>query len=287
MTDTALAPSTNAVLGNYLINFEQQSERAARQNLEAALSAAGTSPEAYTGPEIRAMIKLEQLKLIGDLGLAEVLLRGKIIREIENEALWSIHPNQYGSMQEAAKAQGISVSEYSDIRQLYNIVFPFIVEHMGANLALMWEEIGKSNFRELTPYLVRAITGEPNQSQNVENAFEAMMSDIAATAQAAGREMTDEEMRFEVVEQLLEAGHLTNRQLRERVRPERTPSIGFLAVDYQSQNRVDKIIVAQVTQDQYEMLQRRLNGYVNVTPTSIRDLSRSRLGDLLLIERGG
>lgn len=286
MTETALTPSTNPVLGNYLIGFEQQSERAARQNLEAALNAAGASIDAYTGPEIRSMVKLEQLKLIGDLGLAEVLLRGKIIQQIENEALWAVHPNQYQSMQEAAKAQGISVSEYSDIRQLYNIVFPYIFEHTGADLALLWEEIGKSNFRELTPYLVRAITGETNQSQNVENAFQAIMEDIAATNAASGIEMTDQEMRHQVVEQLLEAGHLTNRQLRERVRPERTPSIGLLAVDYSNGNQHSKVIVAQVSQDQYEMIQRRLNGYIEVTPTSFRELSRSGLGRLLMNEGG-
>jgi hypothetical protein len=277
----ALAPSSNAMLANSLTNFEVQSERAARQNLEAALTAIGSSPDAYTGPEIRAMVKLEQLKLIGDLGLAEVLLRGKLIQEIEREALWSVHPNQYGSMQEAAKSQGISLSEYSDIRQLYNIVFPYIAEHMGADLALMWEEIGKSNFRELTPYLVRAITNQPNQSTNVENTFAALMDDITATNAAAGTEMTDEEVRHQVVEQLLEAGHLTNRQMRERVRPERTPSIPAMTVDYSEGDR-RRLVIAHITEDQYTMMQRRLNGYIEFMPVSMGDLSRTNFASELL-----
>ena len=284
MTELALAPSSNPALGNYLSSFEQQSERAARQNLEAALTAIGSSPDAYTGPEIRAMVKLEQLKLIGDLSLAEVLLRGKLIREIEQEALWSVHPNQYASMQEAAKAQGISLSEYSDIRQLYNVVFPYIVQHMGADLALLWEEIGKSNFRELTPYLVRAITGQPNQSANVETTFTAMMNDITATNAHAEVEMTDEEMRHQVVEQLLEAGHLTNRQMRERVRPERTPSIPAMTVNYEENGR-SRLVIAHISEDQYTMMQRRLNGYIEFMPVSMGDLARTQFASQLLTVR--
>ena len=99
------------------------------------------------------LVKLEQLKLIGDLSLAELLLRGKLIKEIEDDALWSIHPNRYANMQEAAKSQGIGISEYSNIRDLYNIVFPYLCDTLGMNLALVWEEIGKSNFRDLTPTL--------------------------------------------------------------------------------------------------------------------------------------
>jgi len=280
-TMLTLPASSNAMMANSLERFEEQSERAARQNLDMALTAAGASPEAYTQPEIRAMIKLEQLKLIGDLGLAEVLLRGKIIQQIENEGLWAVHPNQYQSMQEAAKAQGISVSEYSDIRQLYNIVFPYIVENTGANLALLWEEIGKSNFRELTPYLVRAITGETNQSQNVERSFTAMMEDIAATAQASGIEMTDQEMRHQVVEQLLEAGQLTNRQLRVRIRPERSSSITVHVVDYQHNGTSRKILVSMVDERQYAFLQRRLGSNFQFRSTQMAELAQSHFGRMI------
>ena len=116
MNETALQVtthlSTNLTLASYLTDFETRSEHAARQNLENALQLAGSELDSYTNPEVRAMVKLEQLKLIGDLGLAELLLRGKLIKEIEDDALWSIHPNRYANMQEAAKSQGIGVSEY-------------------------------------------------------------------------------------------------------------------------------------------------------------------------------
>lgn len=281
-SDMSIQASSNMMMATCLSRFDEQSERAARQNLQAALEVAGMLQDAYTQQELRAMVKLEQLKLIGDLGLAEILLRGKIISEIENEALWSVHPNQYASMQEAAKDQGISLSEYSNIRQLYNIVFPFIVENLDVNLALLWEEIGKSNFRELTPYLVRAITGEPNQSQNVENTYAVMIEDIAVTNTASGVELTEAEMRHQVVEQLLDAGHLTNRQLRQRIRPERPPSIQVHVVDYVHDGRSRKVIISLMNDDQYSLLQRKMNRYIEINPTNMHDLAQTQFGRMIV-----
>jgi hypothetical protein len=236
-TALTIQASSNTMIADYLFRFEAESEQAAAHNLQNALEIAGVDLEAYTQPERRAMIKMEQLKLIGDLGLAEVLLRGKLIQEIENEALWSIHPNQYPSMQEAAKDQGISPSEYSNIRNLYNIVFPYLTQVLGLNLAEIWEEVGKSNLRELCPYLVRAITGETNSSRNVEHAYAALVDDVQASNEASGTTMTVEQIQQAVIEELLEAGQLPNRQLRTRIRPERPASFTAHVVDYDHNGR--------------------------------------------------
>ncbi len=64
---------------------------------------------------------------------------------------------------------------------MYNIVFPYLCDTLGMNLALVWEEIGKSNFRDLTPYLVRAITGDVSQSRNVEGFIEQLTENITAS----------------------------------------------------------------------------------------------------------
>lgn len=173
------------------------------------------------------------------------------------------------------------MSEYSDIRQLYNIVFPYIVEHTGANLALLWEEIGKSNFRELTPYLVRAITNEVNQSQNVERAFTAMVEDISSTNETADVEMSDGEVRHQVVEQLLEVGHLTNRQLRARIRPERPTSFTVHVVDYQHNGNQRKILVSLMDESQYALLQRRLGRSVQIREAQMSELAHSHFGRMI------
>jgi len=280
--ERSIDASSNALMANYLSHFEGQAERAARQNLQIAIDAAGINLGTYTQPELRAIIKLEQLKLIGDLGLAEVLLRGKIIREIENEGLWSIHPNRYASMQEAAKDQGISTSEYSNIRDLYNIVFPYLSEQMGVNLAEAWEEIGKSNFRELCPTLVRIITGNPSSSRRVEAVYNNLMEDIEASNAAEGMTMTEEEVRRILVERLLEAGHLPNRQLRQRIRPERPSLVTIHVVEYHRDGRPQKVLVSLVDEQQFAVLQRRLDGQIRLRPTQMVELANSQLGRMIL-----
>ncbi|HQA29639.1 MAG TPA: hypothetical protein PLA02_10550 [Brevefilum fermentans] len=273
--------SSNVMIADYLFKFEAQSEQAATHNLQNALENSGVDLDTYTQPELKAMIKLEQLKLIGDLGLAEVLLRGKLIQEIENEALWSVHPNQYQSMQDAAKDQGISPSEYSNIRNLYNIVFPYLTQVLGLNLALVWEEVGKSNFRELCPYLVRAITGESSTSRNVEHAFEVLAEDFLATNAASGIAMTDDQVQQAIVGQLLEAGQLPNRQLRTRIRPERPASFTTHVVDYIQGDSPIKVVISLVNEEQYAYLMRKLEGSVRIVPTQMQELARSHFGQMI------
>jgi hypothetical protein len=284
-TDTALSVdrySSNNTLANYLSDFETRSEQAARQNLETAMFAAGMDPDAYTDPERRAIVKLEQLKLIGDLSLAEVLLRGKIIKEIEDDALWSIHPNRYATMQEAATAQGFSISEYSNIRDLYNIVFPYLTNVLGMNLALVWEEVGKSNLRELTPYLVRAITGENSQSHNVEDFIDRMTEEIAASAEVSDIPISDEQVQQEIVQQLMTTGRLTNREVRQRIRRGNTARIPVYVLELNNADIPQKIVVSVVDEDQYGLIQRRLRGVIQPTPTIIQDFRRSPLGQLFI-----
>jgi hypothetical protein len=272
-----LMPSTNPVMANYLLDAETYAERAARHALQQSLEAHGTSPEAYTTPQLRAMVKLEQLKIEGDLELAAVLLRGKLIQEIEREGLWSIHPNQYSSMQEAAVANGLSLSEYSDIRNLYNTVFPYITGTLGLDLAHIWEEIGKSNFRELTPVLVRLITGHASQSRRVEELVERMSDDIHASYEAAGQAIEEEQMVQEAVDTLLQAGTLPNRELRQVIRPERTPSFASYITEIQYQGQPQKIVISIVDPDQLSLFRRRMSGYMDAQAIELDQLAHSPL----------
>ena len=273
--------STSSSLSNYLSDFEVRSEQAARQNLEAALITSGGDIESYTVPEIRAMVKLEQLKLVGDLSLAEVLLRGKIIKEIEDEALWSIHPNRYPNMQTAAKAQGISISEYSNIRDLYNIVFPYLIDTLGMNLALVWEEVGKSNLRELTPYLVCAITGQPSQSRNVGVMIDQMMDDSTEEAQRGGQIATESQVRQSVVQQLMETGRLTNREVRQRIRNPIQEDIPIYIMEIHHHQTPQKVLVSFLNDQQYSLVQRRLQGIITPIQTNLPDLMLTPLGDII------
>ena len=84
MPENAIQISTNAQISARLNAMLDSFESAAQQNVQAYMDATGNN--AFTITEKRALVKLEQLKLIGDLTLAEVMLRGEVIRQIENEA---------------------------------------------------------------------------------------------------------------------------------------------------------------------------------------------------------
>jgi hypothetical protein len=262
--------STNGQMSNSLIGLNEQFERAARQNVQQYLSEVGDTA-AFTNTEKHAMVKLEQLKLIGDLTLAEILLRGQVIAEIESHGLWNTHPMGFGSMEEAAEAQGISQSEYSNIRDLCETIFPYLANN-GYNIADLWESIGKSKFRELIPLLKRAITGEESRSERVEQIFDNEMNDIFATARATGEHITEETARGVLIDQLVEAGQLPVRELRQRIRPERTPSMAAYRLPYRN-NRSVYIVVADA--DQQELLNRRLQGYIDTTPVTEEEVRRS------------
>jgi len=182
-----LAISTNGVLSNQLLGLNKRLEQAARRNVRQWLDQ--NPHQSFTITEKQAMVKMEQLKLAGDLTLAEIILRGVIIREIETLGLWSSHPLGFNSMEEAAEAQGISTSEYSNIRDLTDVIFPAFID-MDYNIAELWEEIGKSNFRELVPILKRIITDERSPSRRVEQLFAQKIDSILASALAQGDQIT-------------------------------------------------------------------------------------------------
>jgi len=172
------------------------------------------------------------------MGLAEILLHGELIREIEREGLWSLHPSRYGSMEEAAAAQGISQSEYSNIRDMCEVVFPYLTQS-GYSVPDLWEEIGKSKFRELTPVLKRAITNEESRSPRTEQTFQRMMDAIIATGIVAGDEPTEEDARTILIDQVIEAGTLLPvRELRQQIRPERTPSMVGYSIPYRNNSNI-------------------------------------------------
>lgn len=270
MTENSIQVSTNAAMSARLATLNNSFESAAAQNVTAYLEQTGTL-ESFTLTERQAMVKLEQLKLIGDLTLAEIMLRGQVIHEIEAQGLWTTHPAGFRSMEEAAEAQGISQSEYSNIRDLCETIFPYLTGQ-GYNIADLWESIGKSKFRELIPILKRTIVNEPSRSDRIEQIFSNEMNNITATAAASGEEITDEEARTILIDQLLEAGSLPVRELRQRIRPERTPSIEGYMLPYRNRRSLVMVII---NEDQREMLNRRLSGYIDLTPVSQDDVQRS------------
>lgn len=261
---TTYQPSENRGLAATLNSLESQLQRAAEQNVR---EQAG---EGYTQVEMRAMVTVEQLKLVNGLDLAAILLRGRLIRQIEEEALWTVHPGRYTTFDQMAREQGISASELSNVKDLCFVIFPYFEEVLGVPVARVFESIGKSNMRELVPVLKAIITGQPSASQSVNRSVDRIMDDIVVTERAAGNEVGDDDetqnrLRRTAVEQLIEAGQLTNTQLRARIRPERTAALEPYVVNRGAR----RLVLMEVDEDQYTLLNRRLNGYMDVVTVDL------------------
>jgi len=176
-------------------------------------------------------------------------------------------------MEEMARDQGISLSEYSNVRDLTLVIFPFM-EQNGISVPAMWEQIGKSNFREMVPVLKALITGEEGPSDQVRNAVNSLLNDVAVTASASGQELTEEETRMQAVRNLLEDGvHMTNRELRTRLRPSRTPAVSPVII---SDGERRLVLIELETEDQYTMFQRKMAGYMEPVQVSADEIRQRR-----------
>lgn len=220
--------------------------------------------DTYTETERMAMLKIEELRLVNGLDLAAVLLRAEFLQEIENNNLITRHPAGYTTLGEMAQDQGISLAELSQTLDLANHIFPYVQETLGIGIPQLWEEIGKSNMRELVPVLKRIITGEEARG-TVEDAAVLFLEDVTATFAAADdlRAEDEDAVAQEAVEQLLLHGAtLTNRRLRQQIRPERTPIIPVTTIT----DNDDVIILAQMDADQWTMFMRKMGTSVDPLP---------------------
>lgn len=261
--DNALArfqPSQNNALSTSLMGIENALATAARANV---ITAVGDT-DGYTAMEIRSMETIEQLKLVNGMDLAAMLLRGKLLRQIEDEALYTVHPNQYATLQDMAREQGISMSELSNVRDLCFVIFPYMEDVLGMNVATTFENIGKSNMRELVPVMKALITGEETRG-TVGVAVERLMNDAAATAQAQAlsegldEEIPEDEIRRQAVSNVITAGEqMTNRELRHTIRRDRTPSVDTTIIN----NGERRYILASMTEEQFLMFQRKMGTYM-------------------------
>jgi len=258
--------SSNRLFSTQLLSLNERLEQAALHNLQHYLD--NHPNQSFTVAEKQAIVKMEKLKLAGDLTLAEVVLRGEIIREIEIFGYWSAHPLGFNSIEEAAESQGISPSEYSNIRDLNDIIFPYLTR-VGYNIAELWEEIGKSKFRELVPLLKRAITNEASRSRRVESIFEDEINQIFASASTMDEGLSETEARQILVEQLLEAGSLPVRELRRVISPQPSTLLEAWQMPY-SDNK--NLIVMVLDANQLTNLMHRLDGYIDFNEISQEDM---------------
>lgn len=250
-TELGVVPATNNTLARAYVGLEGEIRRAAQEALRLAVANSG---ESYTEIEQQSMVTIESLRLVNGLDLTAVLLRGKLVREIEENGYITVHPAGYTSLEEMATDQGISVSELSKTINLANVVFPHLRDR-GLVIAELWEQIGKSKFSEMLPHLRVLILNEESQSEQVNSTVQQLINDATASALATGEDLTDREIRDRVVLNLIQDGvHLNNRQLRQQLRPERTPPADVTIIDADGRRH----LIISVSEDQWRMVERKL-----------------------------
>ncbi|MCB2146610.1 MAG: hypothetical protein KQI81_09060 [Deltaproteobacteria bacterium] len=269
--ELALQPSTNQQLSNSLMGLEAQLEAAVLRDLEVQ----GITD--LTEIERHALVEVEKLRKTNSIDLATVMMRGALIRRIEEEGLWNYHPGgQYTNMTEMATAQGISVSEFSDIRRLCDVVFPYMINTLGVHPAERWEEIGKSKFRELSSVLSIIIEHRENDSDKSANRSAIHFLNIeAAAAQTVGEEIDDNTLRARTVETILQLGELPANEVRTHLRPDRTPSIAANFI----RTGDHRYFIAELSDDQFDMIRRRLSGHMDPVEVTLPDNPTARANE--------
>lgn len=261
--------ANDLTLNNSLLSLEDQLERAATAEVDAM----GAD---LTVAERNSVIQIHKLKLLNSVDFAALMLRGKMMRQIEDEALWATHPGGYQTMEEMAADQGISLSEYSDIRRLIDVVFPYM-RSINIEPAVMWQNLGKSKCRELSSFFSVIIDGTELESEKSVNQSARMVLDnVAASLQAAGIEFDDALLRQRAVEEIVElAGNVPIREVRQRLRPDGTTSINanFITVNGR------RLLLAEIDEDQYTMFNRRLSGHIDAQTIELPNDPRARANE--------
>lgn len=260
-------------------------QKTAAHNLQQAAVDQGGVLTEFSAIELRALLYTEMLNLSKGLGFAELMVQGRIVETMERESLHSVHPGGYTTLDELAQDQGISVSELSQVRDLTQTIFPWVETHLTHSAAYMWNEVGKSKLRELVPLLKRTITGTIARG-TVETSYQAVANDIMATflvANPGAEPPTGEALQILITDQLIDHGvTLTNANLRQTIRPDRTPSLEPVIVRRFTNGQADSqlYVVMQVSDDQMTMLERRLHGHwdpVRTTASNEGDVKTIRM----------
>lgn len=268
--DTALQirVSENAGLSTALMNLEGSLEAAARQNLNHVLTENGTNLDNFTGTEQLAMVATEKLRLINGMDLAAIMLRGKLINQIETQALHTIHPNHYETLEALAEDQGISISELSDIRMMTQVVFPYIESTLGIPVAQIWETIGKTKFRTLVPVLRAIITGEEPGRGSARDNYRRIMEETEAglEQQNPGLTVDARSIRRQAVEDLLVAGQqMPTRELQNHIRDGAVTPALIPTIVVGPDGR--KYMIAEVNDDQLLVVQRKMGAHLAAPDT--------------------
>ena len=261
-TSTAIiVPSSERGLATALTGLEGQLRNAAQRNIDAA-----TEGQGYTQLEKQAMVTIEALRLTNGIDLAAVLLRGSFIRQIRELNLARVHPGNYATLEAMAVDQNISVSELSDTIVLCDVIFPYIEDSLDLRISDVWDQIGKSGFRELAPVLKALITGTVPPHGSVAAAVTQALENAAAGLAISDPDgfHSPADIASQAVADIVELGRTVPvREIRRHLRPNGTADISTIFI--RNGEEGDIYSVMRMNQEQYNMVNRLIGTHLNPT----------------------
>jgi hypothetical protein len=195
-----------------IANLERKAWEVAKAQIDAE-----ATPGAFPGLQRLAMIRYRQLKLLKRMDVASFVAKALVIAEIERRNLWSTLEG-YKTAEQAAEVEAdISPSEYVNIRDLWNIIVPFLQKN-GFSVEELLEKKG-NNLRLSIPILKSVATGTPNSSVRVNRRIEQMSEEYREIAQNRGEAITEEDTRRYIVDTVMTLMDGPQRELRVALDP--------------------------------------------------------------------
>jgi hypothetical protein len=158
-----------------------------------AIANLGSATTTLRGPALEAAISAEELRVLGtEVDYAHARLKAHILERLETGGLFAFHPSAPRSFNELVAEHGVSKSEASDLVTWERHIYPYLQKEFKLEPFQVWEMLGKTKRRRLTPYL-RALLDENHTTystkvrQGVERFIAKAHADLLERASARWR----------------------------------------------------------------------------------------------------
>lgn len=113
----------------------------------------------FSGREWDSMVAEEMLLILDQVDGVTATLRGQVIEIIKRNRLYAVN---YESLDQMLEARGVLLSsgEASDYSRLSVVVFPFLEKNKIASATEVWQKVGRSKLRLITPHVAEIIASD-------------------------------------------------------------------------------------------------------------------------------
>jgi hypothetical protein len=187
---------------------------------EARNQISSESGEGWEGQVLQAHIYYRAIGMLAKYDMASFIVKAMFLEEIEKNNLWSALPDVKSPEQAAWLETKISPSEYSNIKDIWQIIIPY-AKKIGISVERILS-VPSSSLRMAIPVLKEIIREDSTQSKKVKLRAEQLISDAKEIHEDPDiePELFEAEIRAMAFEDILiNAESATNSSLRDKLDP--------------------------------------------------------------------